>query len=277
MPCCRCDQYFKDTIWKQFTTWLRSPTMTMALWPIFQRYNLKAIHNFEFSGSSLLHAVTNISKIQSESNSQRKMETLSLWNAVTNISKIQSESNSQRRRPGGFQQHRCDQYFKDTIWKQFTTRSRMWPPMSKLWPIFQRYNLKAIHNAKKVYDMLNRAVTNISKIQSESNSQRQGVWCDSGRRCDQYFKDTIWKQFTTKEEYIRWGGELWPIFQRYNLKAIHNRSWSRPGPGTLWPIFQRYNLKAIHNFFSSSVNSGIAVTNISKIQSESNSQLRIKP
>jgi len=67
---------------------------------------------------------------------------------VTNMSKIQSESNSQLvfsyiRMLGG-----CDQYVKDTIWKQFTTNILKGLKHELLWPICQRYNLKAIHNSE---------------------------------------------------------------------------------------------------------------------------------
>ena len=40
-----------------------------------------------------------------------------------------------------------------------------------LWLICQRYNLKAIHNSDRVNDFDAAAVVNMSKIQSESNSQ----------------------------------------------------------------------------------------------------------
>ena len=166
-----CDQYFKDTIWKQFTTCYNIHLYMYRLWPIFQRYNLKAIHNmytllssnimlwpiFQRYNLKAIHnpgarggeparAVTNISKIQSESNSQRiKWNTFS-WFAVTNISKIQSESNSQLAVLWPYALFGCDQYFKDTIWKQFTTFLWSIIFLVQLWPIFQRYNLKAIHN-----------------------------------------------------------------------------------------------------------------------------------
>jgi len=40
-------------------------------------------------------------------------------------------------------------------------------------------------------------VTNMSKIQSESNSQQTHYSKKIKNSCDQYVKDTIWKQFTT--------------------------------------------------------------------------------
>jgi len=40
-------------------------------------------------------------------------------------------------------------------------------------------------------EKLNKVVTNMSKIQSESNSQQTRESNSSGKRCDQYVKDTI--------------------------------------------------------------------------------------
>ena len=40
-----CDRYVKDTIWKQFTTICANETVSISLWSVCQRYNLKAIHN----------------------------------------------------------------------------------------------------------------------------------------------------------------------------------------------------------------------------------------
>jgi len=91
-------------------------------------------------------------------------------------------------------------------------------------------------------------VTNTSKIQSESNSQPEANPISNQFRCHQYLKDTIWKQFTTK----------WP-------RSCHKL--------TVSPIPQRYNLKAIHNWLSVHLFWLAGVTNTSKIQSESNSQL----
>jgi len=167
-----CDQYVKDTIWKQFTTQKFCKYYNFQLWPICQRYNLKAIHNNMPLGMSRVTVVTNMSKIQSESNSQR-------W-------------------PGGYAwRNSCDQYVKDTIWKQFTTRWERNNRRNELWPICQRYNLKAIHNIKSLAVLGFKVVTNMSKIQSESNSQLQALDGYCVVCCDQYVKDTIWKQFTT--------------------------------------------------------------------------------
>jgi len=138
------------------------------------------------------------------------------------MSKIQSESNSQLLADVGFVGLGCDQYVKDTIWKQFTTptngdtakagcdqyvKDTIWKQFTTLvfgcsffiwlWPICQRYNLKAIHNDRPLDYSIFLVVTNMSKIQSESNSQRSECWPKLTLRCDQYVKDTIWKQFTT--------------------------------------------------------------------------------
>ena len=142
-----CDQYVKDTIWKQFTTNADEIFYQKTLWPICHRYNLKAIHNLQ----------------------QERIITV---NVVTNMSKIQFESNSQLKNLTNFLKECCDQYVKDTIWKQFTTvlDSRFYGEM--LWPICQRYNLKAIHNHLLEVKTVSTVVTNMSKIQFESNSQR---------------------------------------------------------------------------------------------------------
>ena len=188
------------------------------------------------------------------------------------MSKIQSESNSQLSPLEHIVKSSCDQYVKDTIWKQFTTGFVDIQLNNLLWPICQRYNLKAIHNPQAVYINLHLVVTNMSKIQSESNSQQLSMGKKGLRGCDQYVKDTIWKQFTTNKSNQTRRKKLWPICQRYNLKAIHNWRWCWRNYVWLWPICQRYNLKAIHNYAQIVVVAQAVVTNMSKIQSESNSQ-----
>ena len=192
---------------------------------IFQRYNLKAIHNDSSASDKLMYADFNISKIQFESNSQH-----------TIIIAIKAMS--------------WFQYFKDTIWKQFTTPSHFQHFRVLLISIFQRYNLKAIHNRVLKQYIIDEADFNISKIQFESNSQLYGcVW--SPVFCwFQYFKDTIWKQFTTVNAFLLFKNSLISIFQRYNLKAIHN-----------------------NRIYAAADSS--ADFNISKIQFESNSQLDV--
>jgi len=294
----RCHQYLKDTIWKQFTTLGKEDSPVFRVSPIPQRYNLKAIHNVFIGIIILRYGVTNTSKIQSESNSQRTMN-------------LTSES------------IRCHQYLKDTIWKQFTTSQPEQSQSYGVSPIPQRYNLKAIHNCPGPCLNTLTGVTNTSKIQSESNSQRLKYSCPLANRCHQYLKDTIWKQFTTRRRILRlrnWCHQylkdtIWkqfttvrtlstilpwvsPIPQRYNLKAIHNvgafvyirfsgvtntskiQSESNSQRvnvslvtlARVSPIPQRYNLKAIHNRLKNLLKYPAGVTNTSKIQSESNSQ-----
>ena len=88
----------------------------------------------------------------------------------------------------------------------------------------------------------------MSKIQSESNSQLDTVKTNHLKSCGSNVKDTIWKQFTTDQ-----------------LTAI--------GKQMLWFQCQRYNLKAIHNWILIAPITCIVVVPMSKIQSESNSQL----
>ena len=57
--------------------------------------------------------------------------------------------------------------------------------------VFQRYNLKAIHNITHINDVANSNVLSISKIQSKSNSQPAAVVANKLTECAQYFKDTI--------------------------------------------------------------------------------------
>ena len=195
----------------------------LALCSVFQRYNLKAIHN------SL-------------------QDTIKEAKAVLGISKIQSESNSQLHKGGSAKRNGCARYFKDTIWKQFTTYWGWICQYCPLCSVFQRYNLKAIHNTISNVCILVNAVLGISKIQSESNSQPLMISKEIPISCARYFKDTIWKQFTTIQVHHSFTVVLCSVFQRYNLKAIHN---------------ERFIAAVLIN----------AVLGISKIQSESNSQL----
>jgi len=189
------------------------------------------------------------------------------------MSKIQSESNSQLFLTACFKSLSCGSDVKDTIWKQFTTGHRLryfgiscgsdvkdtiWKQfttvsdfphfVAKLWFRCQRYNLKAIHNTGFLCLRFLRVVVPMSKIQSESNSQLIAVNTALQSGCGSDVKDTIWKQFTTVPP------------PTLNLPA-------------LWFRCQRYNLKAIHNFGIPWGQGICVVVPMSKIQSESNSQL----
>ena len=142
-----CDRYVKDTIWKQFTTKAGNRIVTLSLWSVCQRYNLKAIHNVDGDSNVKLFVVIGMSKIQSESNSQ--------------LGKSAEEIDVS-----------CDRYVKDTIWKQFTTVILLVLCLLQLWSVCQRYNLKAIHNNVSLPKNSILVVIGMSKIQSESNSQQ---------------------------------------------------------------------------------------------------------
>ena len=192
-----CAQYFKDTIQKQFTTHGKLVFVNCLLCSILQRYNSKAIHNAFICGGLLSLVVLNTSKIQFKSNSQQIF--------------LHSD-------------HKvcCAQYFKDTIQKQFTTVHPL--PLSKLvlCSILQRYNSKAIHNELAMVSFQAVVVLNTSKIQFKSNSQLAVGATLNPSGCAQYFKDTIQKQFTTRQTTSDEKLKLCSILQRYNSKAIHN-------------------------------------------------------
>ncbi len=147
VKCISCDQYVKDTKWKLFTTIYWFPCIIIRLWPICQRYKMKAIHNMIEKGKYPEFAVTNMSKIQNESYSQLPIT----FPIVPPC---------------------CDQYVKDTKWKLFTTYLLQLLLLLLLWPICQRYKMKAIHNLYRELGCTVYAVTNMSKIQNESYSQQ---------------------------------------------------------------------------------------------------------
>ena len=167
-----CVHYFKDTNWKLFTTSIRLFLFSFLLCSLFQRYKLKAIHNYQLQLLFFFVTVFIISKIQIESYSQQPMgmqqiqkQLCSLFQryklkAIHNeyfsinyktrtvfiISKIQIESYSQQlRRHCGYMFY-CVHYFKDTNWKLFTTHFNVMSVNHLLCSLFQRYKLKAIHN-----------------------------------------------------------------------------------------------------------------------------------
>ena len=66
-----------------------------------------------------------------------------------------------------------------------------------LYQIYQRSKLKAIHNYLSLLCISFCAVSNISKIKTESNSQPGLSRQYNKPRCIKYIKDQNWKQFTT--------------------------------------------------------------------------------
>ena len=194
----------------------------MEVLSIFQRYKMKANHNCCWFFKWCELGAFNISKIQDESKSQLHETIIAL-------------------------KQRCFQYFKDTRWKQITTRTWYNHFNIRVLSIFQRYKMKANHNGKSGIAIKTLGAFNISKIQDESKSQLERQHRAQDLRCFQYFKDTRWKQITT------WWAAGYP-----NQKVLS--------------IFQRYKMKANHNAFYLPIWKGLGAFNISKIQDESKSQ-----
>ena len=115
--------------------------------------------------------------------------------------------------------------------------------------VYQRYNSKAIHNIVPLIDKCIVAVLSLSKIQFKSNSQLRVTSPNNANSCAQSIKDTIQKQFTTRDGVTPSPLMLCSVYQRYNSKAIHNDK-------VYWFIQNK------------------AVLSLSKIQFKSNSQLR---
>ena len=139
------------------------------------------------------------------------------------ISKIQIESYSQRSIVVIRFYLYCVHYFKDTNWKLFTTNDGGPVCLSILCSLFQRYKLKAIHNTNRPNDLSQLTVFIISKIQIESYSQLVNNTIRRSIYCVHYFKDTNWKLFTTSLYNLVFNDLLCSLFQRYKLKAIHNK------------------------------------------------------
>ncbi len=219
-----------------------------------------------------------ITKIQSESKSQRKIQVLIFKNSCEqslrryNL-KANHNSNSNLR---GIETV-VSNHYEDTIWKQITTEFPSWSVCTKLWAI-------------------------ITKIQSESKSQRcycHTAICDS---CEQslrrynlkanhnyrgsvlaklgvvsnHYEDTIWKQITTLIANGSYEFGCEQSLRRYNLKANHNQLHTRlflflvvsnHYEDTIWKqitthesnnsgffsceqSLRRYNLKANHNAYA---------------------------
>ena len=164
---------------------------------ICQRYAFEAIHNSDFRFMASALDVFNMPKIRFWSNSQLSCVT----RAATS---------------------RCLQYAKDTLLKQFTTRMRNPCQPSRMSSICQRYAFEAIHNIMRLRIWNPSDVFNMPKIRFWSNSQlvlRHEVHV---RRCLQYAKDTLLKQFTTFSVRGCQPPPMSSICQRYAFEAIHN-------------------------------------------------------
>ncbi len=166
-----CAQYVKDTIQKQFTTKGNELVYGFMLCSICQRYNPKAIHNYQNNFLQRWPLCSICQRYNPKAIHNQDPSLCRISGAVLNMSKIQSKSNSQPQPVSSRVPDSCAQYVKDTIQKQFTTswEKRSWSAL--LCSICQRYNPKAIHNKKYVWTPTLCAVLNMSKIQSKSNSQ----------------------------------------------------------------------------------------------------------
>ncbi len=192
-----CIYHVKDTNRKQFTTLRHVSYCPSMLYLSCQRYKSKAIHNEKKKFVTILRAVFIMSKIQIESNSQPTRPCDRYVSAVFIMSKIQIESNSQ-----------LDNIISDRILVLYLS--------------CQRYKSKAIHNHRQQNQKPGYAVFIMSKIQIESNSQRDIPVNNGSKCCIYHVKDTNRKQFTTNKSE---GAKLILLYlscQRYKSKAIHN-------------------------------------------------------
>ena len=124
------------------------------------------------------------------------LEKVNINGVVFGISKIHFESNSQRYNYTTSITLSCVRYIKDTFWKQFTTAGKE-----------QENRVSCVRYIK---DTFWKQFTTNFKVLREVIS------------CVRYIKDTFWKQFTTDLGTVCQNGELFAVFQRYILRAIHN-------------------------------------------------------
>ena len=83
-------------------------------------------------------------------------------------------------------------------------------------------NLKAIHNFPIKPYLLPLVVINHKTTKFESNSQRGILWRVLHLSCYQSQNHKIWKQFTTRHNFVVSNSLLLSITKLQNLKAIHN-------------------------------------------------------
>ena len=117
----------------------------------------------------------------------------------------------------------------------------------------------------------------MSKIHSESNSQLHNYSGTDKYCCARYVKDTFWKQFTTAAFYSRCTAMLCPICQRYILKAIHNISEHANKKKTVVPDMSKIHSESNSQLDNEDIDQNRVVPDMSKIHSESNSQREFHP
>ncbi len=150
-------------------------------------------------------------------------------------------------------QHPCiakvvSNHYEDTIWKQITTvvdgEICVWCCEQSL----RRYNLKANHNSFHFGIIRQLLWAIITKIQSESKSQRTVYTFQPDPVVSNHYEDTIWKQITTRRCKCSYNSALWAI-----ITKIQSESKSQQyAPCFVCTIcceqsLRRYNLKANHN------------------------------
>ncbi len=322
--------HYEDTIWKQITTFLRHLQNVNQLWAIItkiqsesksqplvvsdwielgceqslRRYNLKANHNLPQIVALVCMLWAIITKIQSESKSQHIKQHIAVrFSCEQSLRRYNLKANHNDLELMTSAVKVVSNHYEDTIWKQITTVYPWMLPSDRLWAIItkiqsesksqplmytnlvptcceqslRRYNLKANHNGGIFFNAENQLWAIITKIQSESKSQRSSLPSVRLKRCEQSLR-------------------------RYNLKANHNGRSHHTSDVTLWAIItkiqsesksqlstrtsepvhrceqslRRYNLKANHNwlFGKQTLNQLWAI--ITKIQSESKSQRLFK-
>ena len=183
--------------------------------------------------------------MQSIHNHRRRAPTT--HRTVCDISKIRNVVNSQPAPGIRLPSRHCLRYIKDTKCSQFTTKAEKYELSTKLFAIYQRYEMQSIHNYLFCFKLILLTVCDISKIRNVVNSQpipfpyriRRTV-CDISKirnvvnsqhvlaknvcpnNCLRYIKDTKCSQFTTATLKITTCDGLFAIYQRYEMQSIHN-------------------------------------------------------
>ena len=164
---------------------------------ICQRYAFEAIHNGYSYWTWFSGDVFNMPKIRFWSNSQLSVFLILLCSWCLQYAKdtlLKQFTTQTRLFPIYFW---CLQYAKDTLLKQFTTYKKVLQVCGLMSSICQRYAFEAIHNFSWARFVASADVFNMPKIRFWSNSQLLPLNKSKMERCLQYAKDTLLKQFTT--------------------------------------------------------------------------------
>ena len=167
----RCLRYIKDTKCSQFTTKGWWGICLLALFAIYQRYEMQSIHNLIGICSLPFLAVCDISKIRNVVNSQQLQRHLPAIQLFAIYQRYEMQS------------------IHNTVTADNLDRT--------LFAIYQRYEMQSIHNTMLGQMTVNSAVCDISKIRNVVNSQRGRSLNSTPLCCLRYIKDTKCSQFTT--------------------------------------------------------------------------------